>query len=214
MRRVKNLPTKEKITEVARELFAEKGLNGVSVRDIAKKAGVNVASINYYFNSKIRLYEEILKDGYIYLNSRIEELVSGNEKDFVDVSVEMFKILIEYRFGVRDFFKMMMSTDGEDILPFSTIPNINTSQTMMPGGDALLLKLSKELGVDITNESLLWGVRIIFSCMMHSVLMLNCDNAQIKSKCTLEQKELLISIKRLSKTILNQLKEEKLEGKL
>ncbi|MDR2221915.1 MAG: TetR/AcrR family transcriptional regulator [Flavobacteriaceae bacterium] len=37
---------------VAEELFSQKGIDGTSIRDISKAAGVNVAMINYYFGSK------------------------------------------------------------------------------------------------------------------------------------------------------------------
>ena len=40
------------ILQVAEQLFAEEGFDGTSVRDIAKKANVNIAMISYYFGSK------------------------------------------------------------------------------------------------------------------------------------------------------------------
>jgi AcrR family transcriptional regulator len=43
---------KTHIIETAIELFAEKGFEGTSIRDLATKADVNVAMINYYFGSK------------------------------------------------------------------------------------------------------------------------------------------------------------------
>ena len=47
------------IMEAAEALFADKGFNGTSVRDIADKAGVNLAMISYYFGSKDKLLEAI-----------------------------------------------------------------------------------------------------------------------------------------------------------
>ena len=47
------------IMDSAEQLFAEKGFNGTSVRDIAEKAGVNLAMISYYFGSKEKLLEAI-----------------------------------------------------------------------------------------------------------------------------------------------------------
>lgn len=47
------------IMEAAEELFAEKGFNGTSVRDIAEKANVNLAMISYYFGSKDKLFESL-----------------------------------------------------------------------------------------------------------------------------------------------------------
>lgn len=49
------------IMEVAEELFAENGFRGTSVRDIADKAGVNLAMISYYFGSKEKLLEAIFE---------------------------------------------------------------------------------------------------------------------------------------------------------
>ncbi|MES1161400.1 MAG: TetR family transcriptional regulator, partial [Bacteroidota bacterium] len=46
---------REHILIVAEELFGENGFDGTSVRDIAHKAGVNLAMISYYFGSKEKL---------------------------------------------------------------------------------------------------------------------------------------------------------------
>ena len=45
---------------VAEKLFAEKGFDGTSVRDISKNACVNVAMISYYFGSKEKLLEQLI----------------------------------------------------------------------------------------------------------------------------------------------------------
>ncbi len=55
------LSPKANLLECAGELFAEKGLEGTSVRAIVKKAGMSLSSVNYYFGSKEKLYTECLK---------------------------------------------------------------------------------------------------------------------------------------------------------
>lgn len=45
--------------EVAKSLFMKKGMAQVSVRDIAEKAGINIAALNYHFKSKESLFEMI-----------------------------------------------------------------------------------------------------------------------------------------------------------
>jgi AcrR family transcriptional regulator len=50
---------RERILETAEVLFAKQGVDKTSTRDITAEAGVNVASINYYFRSKEALTEEI-----------------------------------------------------------------------------------------------------------------------------------------------------------
>jgi AcrR family transcriptional regulator len=46
----------------ATPLFAAKGLNGVSVRELAKAGGSNLSMITYYFGGKAGLYEAVLKE--------------------------------------------------------------------------------------------------------------------------------------------------------
>jgi AcrR family transcriptional regulator len=52
--------TQHKILTAAESLFAEHGLNGVSLRQITAKAGVNLAAVNYHYYDKETLCREIL----------------------------------------------------------------------------------------------------------------------------------------------------------
>lgn len=53
--------TRDAIIQSAGKLFAEKGFKETTVRAVCKDAGVNVAAVNYHFNGKEHLFEEILK---------------------------------------------------------------------------------------------------------------------------------------------------------
>ena len=53
--------TRDRILEVARDLFAQRGYNGTSVREIAIAAEANLAAVGYHFGSKDALYAEILR---------------------------------------------------------------------------------------------------------------------------------------------------------
>lgn len=50
--------TRDRILEAAGQLFAERGFEATTVRDICQAAGANVAAVNYYFGDKERLYVE------------------------------------------------------------------------------------------------------------------------------------------------------------
>ena len=52
---------KKLLLETAELLFSDSGYSGTSIRDIAKRAGVNVALVNYHFGSKENLYLTIFK---------------------------------------------------------------------------------------------------------------------------------------------------------
>jgi AcrR family transcriptional regulator len=51
-----SVATRDRILDAAERLFAEKGFEGTSVRDLAAAAGVNLAAVNYHFGGKEALY--------------------------------------------------------------------------------------------------------------------------------------------------------------
>ena len=61
----------------AEELFAARGYEGTTVRDIAEAAGVNLAMISYYFGSKEKLLEALFKERMSSTKQRIETVVKN-----------------------------------------------------------------------------------------------------------------------------------------
>ena len=55
--------TARRILDAAGPVFAERGFPQTTVRDICRRARVNVAAVNYYFGDKRRLYAEALRHG-------------------------------------------------------------------------------------------------------------------------------------------------------
>ncbi|HPU02223.1 MAG: TetR/AcrR family transcriptional regulator [Firmicutes bacterium] len=51
--------TRTRIMKAAVEIIGKEGNLGATVREIAEKAGVNIAAINYHFSSKEKLIEEV-----------------------------------------------------------------------------------------------------------------------------------------------------------
>lgn len=55
-----NVDSRQALLSSARRVFAEKGLDGATVKDLADEAGVNVSLVSYYFGGKEGLYRECL----------------------------------------------------------------------------------------------------------------------------------------------------------
>ena len=66
------------ILQVAEQLFAEEGFDGTSVRDIAKKANINIAMISYYFGSKEKLLEALVIFRIKAMSMHLENLYQEN----------------------------------------------------------------------------------------------------------------------------------------
>jgi len=67
------------IMEAAEKLFADKGFEGTSVRDIAEKASVNLAMISYYFGSKEKMMEAMFSYRSEASKLQLETIIKNTE---------------------------------------------------------------------------------------------------------------------------------------
>lgn len=72
----KDITTEDRIKEVARRLFQQKGYGMTRTRDIAEEAGINIALLNYYFRSKEKLFEIIMSESFHKLISFLTEILN------------------------------------------------------------------------------------------------------------------------------------------
>ncbi|HUJ79251.1 MAG TPA: CerR family C-terminal domain-containing protein [Nitrospiria bacterium] len=59
--RQKDLATKQRLLDAAGALFADRGFRNTNVRDICRRAGANVAAVNYHFRDKEGLYAAVFQ---------------------------------------------------------------------------------------------------------------------------------------------------------
>lgn len=138
--------TQFKIIEAATEIFSEKGFDGARVDEIAARAKVNKAMLYYYFESKEKLLEEIVKR---YVKESIEfkkEVIKDldiNDEEQIDLFIDKFFKFIENK---------------KSILRIITIESLKTEDREVPILNALLgsfeikIKKFKDQGVEMTRE--------------------------------------------------------------
>src|SRR5262249_45660589 len=71
-------PSRDRILDAAEELFASRGFGATSTRLIARQAGVNIALLYYYFESKEGLYRALM-ERYTTHFAGVLELVLATE---------------------------------------------------------------------------------------------------------------------------------------
>ena len=104
-----SIKTKQKILDTATELFLKKGVDRVGVREIASKAGINLSLMNYYFQSKEKLFETIfdllVKDKAELLRQilesdlSIEDKIRGYINTYIDILIDK-PILVSFVMSV------------------------------------------------------------------------------------------------------------------
>jgi len=72
-----NKGVRDRLLDAAKELFCEHGFEGTSIRDIAAAAECNIASVNYYFGGKEKLYIEMFRR---HMNRLLDEQIENIQK--------------------------------------------------------------------------------------------------------------------------------------
>ena len=118
------LTTQEKIIEAARTVFTKKGYSAARTRDIAEESGLNLALINYHFQSKDNLFKivilekfemlfgmisPILSDTEISLEVKVETLVSNYTKLLLDNEHLPIFVLNELKSNEKIFEKVLQN---------------------------------------------------------------------------------------------------------
>ena len=93
--------TRQRLTETARRLFAEKGYESTSVADILKNAGANSGSLYHFFSTKQDLLLEVLRG---YRDGIGPMLLAPAWKGVADPIERVFALLAAYR-------RMLAATD-------------------------------------------------------------------------------------------------------
>lgn len=84
--------TKDRLLDAAERLFAEKGFADVSIRELAAAADVNLAAVNYHFQGKDNLFEEVVRRRFLDQRDRIlaslaEVTAVGDERPALDAII-------------------------------------------------------------------------------------------------------------------------------
>jgi len=98
------MTTKHRILNAAEKLFADKGFNGTSLREITSSAEVNLAAVNYHFGSKKELIKAVMSRYMNELSPKLEasllELCQAAKQPSL---VQVFSAFVEPLLSLNEF---------------------------------------------------------------------------------------------------------------
>lgn len=197
-----DLETREKIIKAARVLFADLGYEGTSVREIAKTAEVNVASVNYYFSSKENLFLEIMRSGYRECAEDLKLLLEKNNGHLENTLVDFLHHFLNNSHDLLSHFKMMMSSQHSHLL----VSEGTEDSSFGPPGGMIISEVLKKESPNSMPQDIIWAMRTLFSHVTHLSLIHTCclrtnQNVAFSTKDDLEK-----SIRRITRLVIQELK--------
>lgn len=104
------------LLKAARELFLQRGFSGVSVRQLAARAGANPAMVKYYFEDKRGLYAAMLQEVIGPLAARIDDMMAapdGPSPDLPGFLGEYMRTVAAHPWLPALILRDVLSPDGQ-----------------------------------------------------------------------------------------------------
>ena len=194
---------KVRIIEASRALFSEVGFESTSVREIAKKASVNLASINYYFKSKKNLLAEIFLLNFKTFAGSLEALHAKNENwGIEDFSLSVFELLEEKKEEFYSAFRIFFN-DG---VPLPKNLSGEEGYIGPPGGESFKRVVEENLGPEVDEWKKEWVMRTLFHNIIWEFVVLQTNYAKSSDGNVMNRAESLKRIKNLCQCLVSGVK--------
>jgi AcrR family transcriptional regulator len=190
------ISTKDKILKVAHKLFAEKGLDGVGVREIAKDADVNVAAINYHFGSKEALHIETISACMMKMNNEVSALYKKNMK-IEQLVGDFYDHLLVNKEDLITSFKLFLNKSD---IPLQSHKD---DKIIGPPGGSVFMNCLKEQCPNAKEDDLLWATRCIMTQVIHGSLMMCNHEKAICENTGVDKSMMKNQILRLVKVVVS-----------
>ena len=113
-RRPAGADTRAALLAAAREVFAEQGYAGATVRAIAGRAGVDAAMVNHWFGGKQGLFSAVMElPGTLWLADVVEGILTGDQDNVAERIVRTFITLWDTHEG--QFAALIRSVSSQEM---------------------------------------------------------------------------------------------------
>ena len=118
-----DLVKRELIRSAAKKLFAESGLDGTSVREIARLAGYTTGAIYFHYANKEELYADILRDSLDRLFIEVRGSLPANDEPIARLTAAFRALVHFYDENPRDLDLSLYLLNGAR--PRGLTPTLN-----------------------------------------------------------------------------------------
>lgn len=162
-REAKRAIRKKEIISASEIVFAEKPFSKVSIRDIARKAGISPALIYRHFPDQQHLFVQAFLQGTEHLIENFTQLISKENPEALEAAAEVF---IKYLTEHEQYFKMMTHFMLEGTVHEGLFDQLNSiERSMLDQFDLLFEKTGAKHNVRLISHcffACLNGVLITF----------------------------------------------------
>jgi len=164
---------KLRLVEAAEKLFAERGFEVVSVRDITQAAGGNVAAVNYHFGSRDGLVEVVMTRYLTPVNEERLARLEAAERQWAGQAMPLEAVVDAF---VRPLITQVEKSDLSEQLFYRLVGRIFGShgQGIPPAletqASVLIGRFTRALGKalpTVAEEDLVWRLHFVVGAMIY-----------------------------------------------
>jgi TetR/AcrR family transcriptional regulator, regulator of cefoperazone and chloramphenicol sensitivity len=142
--------TREHLLEAAGQVFAEKGFERSTAKEISERAGANTAAVNYYFGGIDALYAAVLEEARsrIFSDQAIENAIAGKTSPKEKLEA-VFGVVVETLLGPVSS-SWVLRVLGRDMVTPTTASDAAKEKLILPR--ALILRRFIAEFVDLPED--------------------------------------------------------------
>ena len=161
------LAPRDRVLEVACELFAEAGFHGTHLREICKRARTNVAGVCYHFHSKEGLYQAVVMEAGRRLSIPDEDFVASPNLPPEQKLLKLVESLLQRLSSERVWIAKLLTRELVDAAGGAH----NYAASGLERDSVLLQALLREFfGTKVNSETIrLYALHVIGDCVVYSL---------------------------------------------
>jgi AcrR family transcriptional regulator len=133
---------RQRLIDAARGLFASKGLEGFTMRELAAAIGVSAMTPYRYFRDKEEILAAVRTDAFDRFADSLETAFAASAPDAVNRSTAVGEAYVRFAFGERESYRLMfdMAQPDESEYPDLVRATMRARRTMTDFVRALVAK--------------------------------------------------------------------------